>query len=78
MNFSPTIWKVVSSLIVGCVAGVLSLQPLSVKPTGGLLENGAIGQPLVAYDWSTVIVPGIIALTLAYTIWSLFQKRKIS
>ncbi len=80
MNFKPTTRKIVVSVVIGCVIGYLSLSSsiLTIKPTGGLLGNGTIGQPLLTYDWSKVIVTGVVIFVVIYIIWSLFQKKQNS
>jgi len=60
MNFRPTLWKVVLSIIIAIIVFILTPIPFC-KPGG---------------ECNSVLWPSLASLILTYVIWSLFQKRK--
>ncbi len=73
MNFKPTIWKIIGSVAVGFAIGYLSLSSfiLTVKP-------GGLGASEYTYNWSSILITGVVTFVVIYIIWSLFQKKQNS
>jgi len=68
MNWKPTLWKSIISIILAVLATVLYWDKLYV----------CIGGPCAYLFWERLQLAGIIfvpVLLVVYAIWSLFEKK---
>ena len=67
MNFKPSLWKVIFSLIIGWVAIPFLL---------GLIIELATSNDAEISNYGVIYIISIIGIVLTYIIWSLIEKKK--
>jgi hypothetical protein len=77
MNFKPTLWKSIVSFLFGVLVNYLFFT--STKIVCQCIEGTACKCPKItwidsAFSIGTIIV-SLIAMALAYSIWSFIQKK---
>ncbi|MDO8467812.1 MAG: hypothetical protein Q7S56_02610 [Nanoarchaeota archaeon] len=69
MNFKPTLWKTILSIIVGVL---IYLYPLIITRS----FDDIAGVKYLFTSWMGLFfILGIIAFFVIYVVWSLFQKK---
>ncbi len=72
MNFKPTTKKVLTSIIMGIILGLFSLEMGFLQQEGGCL-NG------ICWDYGLSLLPPLIIFVVStliiYLIWSLVTKK---
>lgn len=66
MNFKPTKWKVIVSVLVGVIMYIYFAGGVKCDSPGGCIEA----------VWVIPLYYTILLIVIIYLIWSLIQKRK--